>query len=45
MLFVGCDDEASEDVSLLWAEQTPRPHGDDESSPHKVENTEAERAK
>lgn len=36
MLFVGCDDEASEDV-LPWAEQTLSPHGDDENSPHKVE--------
>lgn len=44
MLFVGCDDEASEDVPPCGLSRL-RPHGDDESSPHKVENTEAERAK
>lgn len=44
MLFVGCDDEASKDARSQWAEETLNPHGDDENSPHKVENTEVERA-
>lgn len=44
MLFVGCDDEAFEDALSPGLRRLETPHGNDENSPHKAENTEAERA-